>query len=454
MQDGIDTESDLEQLTESGPGEAAMAVAGGLRGVAEWGRRSFRAAEIDVRLVGMLVALVTIWITFDILSGGTFLSPRNLWNLSVQTTIVAIMASGMVLIIVTRNIDLSVGSMLGAIGMFMALLQAEWLPEILGFDHALTWVITGVAGVILGALIGGFQGVIVAYGRIPSFIVTLGGLLVWRGVAWRLASGRTIAPMDTTFQLLGGGSRGTLGGTVSWIVGGVAAAAFVASMVLRRRQRAKWGFGLRPTWIEASLAVLGTAVILGTVAVINSYPMPVNLARAYADERGIAWPEGGLQIPLGIANPVIIAIVVTLIMSYVATRRRFGRYVFSIGGNPEAAELGGINSRWTIVKTFALMGVLVGVAAAVQIARLNAATSGLGTLAELYVIAAAVIGGTSLSGGVGTIPGAVLGALVMQSLQSGMVLLGVDAPIQDIVVGVVLVLAVGLDTIYRRRASR
>jgi D-xylose transport system permease protein len=145
---------------------------------------------------------------------------------------------------------------------------------------------------------------------------------------------------------------------------------------------------------------------------------------------------------------------VTLIMTFVANRRRFGRYVFSIGGNPDAAELAGINSRLTIVKTFALMGVLVGVAAAVQVARLNAATSGLGTLTELYVIAAAVIGGTSLAGGVGTIPGAVLGALIMQSLQSGMVLLGIDAPIQDIVVGVVLVLAVGLDTIFRRRAAR
>ena len=458
MQDHIDPDLELNAPSDSGPGDAAVASAAGspftLRAMAEWMRRSFHAAELDVRQVGMLVALVIIWIAFQVLSGGTFLSPRNLWNLSVQTTIVAIMASGMVLVIVTRNIDLSVGSMLGAVGMFMALLQAEWLPKILGFSSPWTWILTFVAGLLLGGLIGMFQGVIVAYGRIPSFIVTLGGLLVWGGVRWRLASGRTIAPMDSTFQLLGGGSRGTLGGTASWIVGVVAVVAFVASRVARRRQRAKWGFGVRPTWIEVALALLGTGVILGTVAVINSYPMPTNLAKAYAEERGIAWPEGGLEIPLGIAIPVIIAIVVTLIMTFVANRRRFGRYVFSIGGNPDAAELAGINSRLTIVKTFALMGVLVGVAAAVQIARLNAATSGLGTLAELYVIAAAVIGGTSLAGGVGTIPGAVLGALIMQSLQSGMVLLGVEAPLQDIVVGVVLVLAVGLDIIYRRRASR
>jgi D-xylose transport system permease protein len=143
-----------------------------------------------------------------------------------------------------------------------------------------------------------------------------------------------------------------------------------------------------------------------------------------------------------------------LIMGFIANRRKFGRYVYSIGGNPEAAELGGINTRWTVVKTFMVMGILVGVAAAVTIARLNAATSGLGTLAELYVIAAAVIGGTSLSGGLGTIPGAVLGALVMQSLVSGMVLLRVDAPLQDIVVGFVLVVAVAVDVFYRRRAER
>jgi D-xylose transport system permease protein len=400
----------------------------------------------------MLVALAVIWIGFHIMSGGTFLTPRNLWNLSVQTSTVAIMATGMVLIIVSRNIDLSVGSLLGAVGMAMAILQAEWLPKVFGFGHWANFVIALLAGIVLGGAIGAFNGYLVAYARVPSFIVTLGGLLVWRGVAWAQASGRTIAPMDTTFQLLGGGSRGTVGGTASWVIGVVASAAFVALLFNRRRQRAKWGFRLRPSWVDLGLGVFGCAAILGAVAVINSYPMPVLLARQYAEENGIAWPEGGLIIPLGIANPVLIAIGVTLVVTFIATRRRFGRYVFAIGGNPEAAELGGINSRWTIVKIFMLMGVLVAVAAAVAIARLNAATSGTGTLSELYVIAAAVIGGTSLSGGTGSIPGAVLGALVMQSLQSGMVLIGVDAPLQDIVVGIVLVMAVGLDT-YRRKAS-
>ncbi len=415
-------------------------------------RALLRATEIDNRLLGMLVSLIVIWVGFHFLSGGTFMSPRNLWNLSVQTSAVAIMATGMVLVIVSRNIDLSVGSVLGTVGMGMALVQAEILPSIIGFDHPATWIIALLAGIVLGAAIGGLHGFVVAYVGVPSFIVTLGGLLVWRGVAWAMASGRTIAPMDSSFQLLGGGSRGTLGGPTSWVVAAVACLVIVAVVFSRRRQRRTFGFRVRPKWADVALGVVGCVAVLGAVWVMNSYYMPESLARAYAEARGIPWPEGGLNISLGIANPVLIAIGVALAMTFIATRRSYGRYVFAIGGNPEAAELGGIKTRWTIMKTFMLMGILVAIAAAVQTARLNAAVSGLGQLSELYVIAAAVIGGTSLSGGIGTVSGAVLGALVMQSLQSGMVLMGVDAPLQDIVVGLVLVVAVAIDTIYRRRA--
>jgi D-xylose transport system permease protein len=413
-----------------------------------------QSLEIDTRMLGMLGALLVIWIGFHIWSGGTFLTPRNLWNLSVQTSAVAIMATGMVLIIVSRNIDLSVGSMLAVVGMAMALLQAEILPDWIGFDHPLTWVITLILGIAFGAAIGAFQGAIVAYIGVPSFIVTLGGLLAWRGVAWWFASGRTIAPMDSTFQLLGGGSRGTIGGTWSWVVGVVAAVGIVALLVNNRRRRQRYGFGLRPMWADAAIGVIGVGIVLGAIGYLNRYPLPVRLAQQRYADKGLPWPEGGVEISLGLANPVMIAIGVALIMTFVATRLSFGRYVFAIGGNPEAAELGGIRTKLTTVKTFALMGVLVAIAAAVQIARLNAAVSGLGQLTELYVIAAAVIGGTSLSGGIGTIPGAILGALVMQSLVSGMVLVGVDAPLQDIAVGVVLVVAVAIDTFYRRRATR
>ena len=206
-------------------------------------------------------------------------------------------------------------------------------------------------------------------------------------------------------------------------------------------------------WAEAALGIVASAAVLGVVWVANNYFWPEQLARDYAAANNIAWPDGGLIIPVGIANPVLIGIGVAIVMTILATRRRFGRYVFAIGGNPEAAELGGINTRRTIMLTFVAMGILSALSAAVQTARLNAAVVGLGTQAELAVIAAAVIGGTSFAGGIGTISGAVLGAVVMQSLQSGMVLLKVDSPVQDIVVGIVLVAAVGVDTILRRRQT-
>lgn len=434
-------------MTSTSPTEQHSAKKGTLTG-------TIRAFEVDTRLLGMIGLLVVIWVGFHILSDGTFLSPRNLWNLSVQTASVAVMATGMVLVIVTRNIDLSVGAIVGFVGMFIALLQAEWLPNLIGLENPWTWVIAVLAALALGALVGGFQGVIVAYVGVPSFIVTLGGLLVWRGMAWWLNSGQTVAPLDSTFQLLGGGSRGSVGATGSWVVGGIACVAIVLSLVSSRRRRQRFGFKLRPRWAVWTIGLIGCAVTLAAVAVLNNYFLPEPVAMEVAAEQGLVWPPEGLEISRGLAYPVLITLGVTIVMTFVARRRRFGRYVFAIGGNPEAAELGGINVRRTLVKTFMLMGLLAGVAAVISTARLNAAVTSLGTLSELYVIAAAVIGGTSLAGGIGTIPGAVLGALVMQSLQSGMVLLGVDAPLQDIVVGVVLVAAVAVDTYYRRRSSR
>jgi D-xylose transport system permease protein len=422
--------------------------AGGVRGVLGKVRSGLRSAEIDGRLAGMLGALAIIWIVFQIITPGhIFITPRNLWNLSVQTSVVAIMATGMVLIIVTRNIDLSVGAVMAAVGMVMAVLQHDWMPDLLRIDHPITWIVAVVVGLALGSAIGAFQGVIIAYVGVPSFIVTLGGFLVWRGVAWWIASGQTIAPMDTLFRRLGGGADGTIGGTWSWILGGLACVGIVAMQVMRRRQRARYGFRLRPMWAEITIGVVSCGVVLLAIWYLNRYYLPPALAA----QRGAA---NGENISLGLAIPVLIAIAVAIVMTFLATRRRFGRYVYSIGGNPEAAELAGIKTKRTIVKTFALMGLLVGLASAVQIARLNAGVSSLGTGMELNVIAAAVIGGTSFAGGIGTIAGAVLGALVMQSLVSGMVLMGIEAPLQDIVVGIVLVLAVTLDTIVRRRSAR
>ena len=410
--------------------------------------------EVDTRLVGMVAALIILWVAFDLLSGGLFLSSRNLWNLSVQSAAVAILTTGMVLIIVSRNIDLSIGSSLVFLVMVMGLLQAEWIPALLGsdFDRSFLWIAVVLIGIVVGAVIGGMHGFLIAYVGIPSFIVTLGGLLIWRGAAFQLARGRTVAPLDTTFQLLGGGPRGSLGETLSWVVAGLGIAAILYGLFASRRRRQRYGFQLRPVWADITLGIVGIMAVAGTVAVLNSYPWPPNLATAYAAEHGITEPPGGLIIPTGIAIPVLIALGVAVVMHVLATRRQFGRHVYSIGGNPEAAELAGINTRLTIMKTFIAMGMLAAIAAAVISARLNAATVAIGTGIELQVIAAAVIGGTSFAGGIGTITGGLLGAVIMQSLSSGMVLIGVDTAMQDIVVGLVLVSAVGVDTVLRRRA--
>jgi D-xylose transport system permease protein len=415
--------------------------------------RFFRATEIDTRLLGMVGALLIIWVGFHFLTGGLFLTPRNLWNLTVQTSSVAVMATGMVLVIVTRNIDLSVGSILGFTGMIMGVMQAQILPQLIGFNHPALWVLALATGLIVGASIGALHGVIIAFLGVPSFIVTLGGLLVWRGATWFVTSGQTVAPMNATFRLMGGGTDGSIGATWSWVVGLVACLAIIGAIINARRQRKRFAFPRKPVWAEYVIGAIGCMTVLGVVMVANSYYWPIAIARRYAEASNIAWPDGGLLISHGIAVPVLIAVAVGIIMTFIATRLRFGRYVFAIGGNPEAAELAGIKTRWVTVRIFALMGTLCAIAAAISTARLNAATNAQGELDELYTIAAAVIGGTSLAGGVGTIAGAMLGALVMQSLQSGMVLLGIDTPLQRIVVGAVLVLAVWLDTVYRARAK-
>ncbi|MFD2264647.1 sugar ABC transporter permease [Lacibacterium aquatile] len=413
----------------------------------------FEALELNGRMLGMLAALAVIWIVFDIVSGGAFLTPRNLWNLSVQTASISVMACGMVLIIVTRSIDLSVGSLLGFVAMIVGVAQAQWLPAIWGFEHPLTWIVAVLIAVSLGAFIGAVQGAIIAYLAVPSFVVTLAGLLVWRGAAWWTTSGQTIAPMDSRFKPIGGGIEGALGDSASWVIAILAIALIVLFRFLTRRRHKAFGFAVRPAWAEAALIGLLAASVIAATLIVNAYPLPPGIARRMIEAAGGTWPEGGVFISHGFAVPVLIAAVVGVAVTFLAKRTRFGRYIFAIGGNPEAAKLSGINTKRTLMGVFALMGGLAGIAACISTARLNAATNSAGTLDELYVIASAVIGGASLAGGSGTIVGAMLGALVMQSLQSGMVLTGVDAPLQNIVVGLVLVVAVWVDTIYRGRAK-
>ncbi|WP_439500940.1 sugar ABC transporter permease [Aminobacter ciceronei] len=427
--------------------------------------RFLKATEIDTRMLGMIGALLLIWVGLQVISSlrlgvnpfdfdsRTFLTARNLWNLSVQASAVAIMATGMVLVIVMRNIDLSVGSAEGLIGMVMGFAQVHFLVKAVGLElgNPWIWALALAIGIALGLMIGALQGFVIAYMEVPAFIVTLGGLLIWRGAAWWVTSGQTIAPLDATFQLMGGGPQGAIGATWSWIVGLVACLAVVFLLLRGRQQRKRFKFPLRPVWAEAFLGAVTCGVILGAIWIANSYPWPIGIVRRYAEANGITIPEGGLFIAHGIAIPVLIAVAVGIVMTFVTNRTRFGRYVFAIGGNPEAANLAGINTRWITMKVFMIMGVLAAISAAVSSARLNSATNSLGTLDELLVIAAAVIGGTSLAGGSGTVAGAMLGALLMQSLQSGMVLLNIDTPLQNIVVGLVLVVAVWLDTLYRKR---
>jgi D-xylose transport system permease protein len=428
--------------------------------------RFLRATEIDSRMLGMFAALMVIWVGFDIYSGilrpsdglfgGTFLTPRNLWTLLVQTSSIAVMATGMVLIIVMRHIDLSVGSILAFVAVMIGSLQVYWLPALgLPIGHPMIWIIALVAALLLGSCIGAFHGLLIAYAGIPAFIVTLGGLIFWRGASWAVIRGETVAPMDATFKLIGGGISGTtpgsIGASASWVLGLIACGLIIMGILYERGQRRKFSFPLRPIPAESFLAGMGCLIVLGTTYVINQYFWPVGVVKRWAKQENITIPEAGFDIPFGYAIPVLIVFGMAVFMTFISRRTRFGRYIYSTGGNPEAAELAGINTKRLTVYAFAMMGTLAGISACISTARLNAASNALGLFDELFVIAAAVIGGTSLGGGVGTVYGAVLGALVMQSLQSGMTLLNFESAYKDMVVGGVLVFAVWADQAYRRR---
>jgi D-xylose transport system permease protein len=423
-------------------------------------KRLMRATEIDTRLVGMIAALALIWIGFNIYtyvqSGeGLFLTPRNLWNLTVQTSSIAVMATGMVLVIVMRYIDLSVGSILAFCSTILGITQVYLLPKFLGLNHPAIWIIAVLVALLVGCAIGALHGALIAYLGIPAFIVTLGGQLFWRGAAWWVTTGETIAPLDERFSRIGGGPPyGSIGATWSWAFAAIVCATIVVGVYFGRRRRIRYKFQLRPMWAEVTIVVLGCLVALGATAVVNAYPLPERVAQRYAEAHNIPTPEGGLFISTGYAVPVLIALAAGLIMTFVAKRTRFGRYVYATGGNPEAAILAGINTKRITVAVFAVMGFLAGISACIDSARLDSATNQVGTLDEMYTIAAAVIGGTSLSGGVGTIYGALIGAFVIQSLQSGMVLLGFDSAFQQMVVGMVLVMAVGVDSYYRRSTAK
>ena len=385
--------------------------------------QSLRHAAVDWRLMLMGSVLVAIGLIFHVLSDGIFLSPENLYNIAQQTAVVGIVSTVVVLVIVARHIDLSVGSVMGFVGVLVAYLQytAGW-----------SWPAASLAGLAVAILVSLYQGSLTAVLGVPSFVVTLGGLMSFRGAAFLVADGKTQPVSDEFFLSLGGGYDGAIGVTASWVLAAVVAVALLLLVANKRRVQRSYGVPGNALWVDALLVTVPIAIVLGFVAAMNSYQIPNKSA------------------PQGVPIPVLIWAAVALVLSFIVKRTRFGRYVFAMGGNPDAAALVGIPVKRVTLMLFVLLAVLITVAAIVSVARLNAGTNSLGTGMELYVIAAAVIGGTALAGGSGSILGSVLGALIMQSLDSGMLLLDVSIGKRMVIIGQVLIAAVVFDVLYRR----
>ena len=392
--------------------------------------------HLDPRLSSMVAALIVIAIVLNLMTSGLFLSPENLYNLSIQTCVIAVMACGMVYVIVARQIDLSVGSLLAFTGMAAAWTQVRGFPP----GSTAGWLTSIVVALVIGVAVGALQGALVAKLRIPAFIVTLAGYLMFRGAAFLVADGQTLAPLHQTYQALGGGVNGAIGVAPS-IVLGVLAATWVAwhTWTTRRDQR-RYGIDPAPVWVDVFKTLLLCAAIAGFIWVMCIAPDFTNV-----DEAGN--PRGR-----GIGVPVLILLGVVVVMTFVAQRTRYGRYVFAYGGNPEAALLSGLSTTRLVWSLFMLTGVLAAVAAVITTARLGSGANSIGQLAELYVISAAVIGGTSFAGGIGSVPGAVLGALLIQTLDNGMVLLDVSSPMRQIFIGIVLIVSVYFDVVYQKKA--
>jgi len=364
----------------------------------------------------MIAVLALIWGFFHwATDGNTFLTARNLSNLFSQMSVTGVLAVGMLMVIVSGNIDLSVGSVLGFAGGVAAMLLSK-------FEYPLPVAIGAAVGV--SVTIGLLQGMLTAYFNIPAFIVTLGGLLAWRGAVKWLLSGGTIPISDPTYISIG---QSYVGPTAGWVLAGVAIA-FVLFMAVRRaRSAVNLGLG------KANYA----GELLKTIIPIVGIVMFIYVMNSFEDK--------------GVPVRVLIFAAVALVGAFLTTSTTFGRYLYAIGGNADAARLSGINNKRNIVKVYLVLGALTGVAAIMYSARGSSAAPDAGTLSELDAIAACVIGGASLVGGRGSIFGACLGALIMASLDNGMSLLHVRDFMQDIIKGSILVAAVGLDMAGKKR---
>jgi D-xylose transport system permease protein len=385
----------------------------------------FRLPTENLRAYTMLLALVVIWVAFqiwtvsDIYPYGLFLHPKNFSNLLQQMSVTGVLAVGMLLVIVAGQIDLSVGSVVGLAGGAAAMSQA--------FDLGV--VPTLLTALLVAAVIGAIQGGLVAYANIPAFIVTLGGLLAWRGVILGLSEGATIPVRQPVFRALG---VDKVAPVVGYVLAGLAVAGVVWLALSRNRARRRHGLAV-PGAAQTALRVLLPVLVIAAFIVLMNWNNP----------------STGLQG--GVPVPVIVLLGVAAVGSFLTMNTTFGRYLYAIGGNPDAARLSGINIRRYLLGAYCVLGLLVGVASVLHTARVGSASPDAGTYMELDAIAACVIGGTSLMGGRGTVSGALVGALIMASLDNGMSLLNVENYTQYIVKGAVLVAAVGFDMLGRRR---
>jgi putative multiple sugar transport system permease protein len=376
----------------------------------------------NIRQYSMLIALIVIMAFFQVITDGALMKPLNLTNLVLQNSYVVIMALGMLLVIVAGNIDLSVGSVAAFSGAIAAVLIVTYK---LNFGLAL------VCCLLVGALIGSAQGYFVAYIKIPAFIVTLAGMLIFRGLTLVVLHGSSIGPFPAEFQALSSGFIpdvfGGEGLRITTLVIGALLSAVLVFLDFRARQnRKKYNFAVSPTYFFILRNVAITAAIMGFCYLLASYN--------------------------GLPNVLIVLIVLIALYSFVTTQTVIGRRIYALGGNQKAAKLSGVNTERLTLYTFINMGVLAALAGLIITARLNSATAKAGTGFELDAIAATFIGGASATGGIGTVVGAVIGAFIMGTMNNGMSIIGVGIDWQQVIKGLVLLIAVFFD-VYNKNKS-
>ena len=380
--------------------------------------------RINFQTYGLIIALVVIWVFFYFMTDGIYLSPQNFSNLFRQMTITAILSVGMVLVIVATHIDLSVGKLAGFISVVVAVLQARtWNQYLPGASPVLTTILSVLVGLAVGTLYGVAQGYIIAFLRVPAFIVTLGSMWILNGLILVRTAGKTIPANQPLFSEI---AQGYLSPTVGWFFAAAVGVLMFVLMFDGRRRKAKYGFALAPLGLDLLKTVFFTALLFGYVFYVNKYS--------------------------GVQNPVLLLAIIVVIVTYVSDNTKFGRYVYAIGGNREAARLSGINVKNNTFTIFILMGFLCGVSGVVMASYVGYGTIAAGGGYELFAIAACFLGGTSTLGGEGTIVGAMIGALIMASLTNGLQIMNVPAAWQYVLSGMVLVIAVMIDV--KMKASR